>query len=1004
MALQKQPININFSQGLDTKNDPKQVQIGKFLALQNTVFDKAGALVKRNGFKNITSLANTLQTTITTLNDNLLATGSNLYAFSKETNQWLNQGIIQPIQLSTQPLVRSTAQQTTADSAVSPSGLVCTTYVEGSKAYYQVTDRTTGQIIVTRQDLELNATNAKVAVLNKYFIITYVATVLGTPHLRYTAIPIATPNSPAAPANISPVVFSLNSEYDMYVLNNTMFLAWQATSNSVRYASITSTLIVASPGTIVGAVADLISITAEINTSFNLVWITTYDATLNQLYSSAYSTAGNFLIQVLAPTLIATVPNALHVTSVSLNGILTILYDVSNTYGFVPNAQTNYVEKSTITNLGVVSTPTIILRSVGLASKAFVDVANVIYTLVTYGEGNQPTYFLIDSSGNIYMRLAYGNGGGYITATTLPSVSYLNGIYSVPYLIKDFLTVVNKGTDLPAGQPVNALYTQTGINMAMFSINANTQYSSEIANALHLTGGQLWEYDGVKPVEHGFHVYPENLTAVVGSAGAVTAGTYYYQFTYEWTDNAGNLHRSAPSIPISVVVTGSKEVTLSVPTLRLTYKTGINPVNIVGYRWSLAQQAYYQFTSVLAPVNNDTTIDYVTIIDNKTDAQILGQTLLYTTGGVIENIAAPAFVHTALFKNRLFGIDSENQNLLWYSKQVIQNTPIEMSDLLTVYVAPTSGAQGSTGPIKALSAMDDKLIIFKKDAIYYLTGTGPDNTGANNDFQDPIFITSAVGCSNPLSIVLMPNGIMFQSDKGIWMLGRDLSTTYVGAPVEAYNELRAIGAEVIPATNQVRFTMSENVTLMYDFYYQQWGSFNNIFAISSTLYQGLQTYLNSYGQVYQESPGTFLDGAQPVLLSFTTGWITPAGIQGYERFYELYLLGTYYSPFKLNIQIAYDYNPSPLHNVIVTPDNYAKPWGGEPQWGSGEFWGGQSNVLEARIFPEKQKCESFQLIINELYDASYKVLPGQGLNLSGLLCIIGIKRGYRTNKASQSFG
>jgi hypothetical protein len=43
MALVKQPLAINFAQGLDTKTDPKQVQPGKFLALQNTIFTKGGS-------------------------------------------------------------------------------------------------------------------------------------------------------------------------------------------------------------------------------------------------------------------------------------------------------------------------------------------------------------------------------------------------------------------------------------------------------------------------------------------------------------------------------------------------------------------------------------------------------------------------------------------------------------------------------------------------------------------------------------------------------------------------------------------------------------------------------------------------------------------------------------------------------------------------------------------------------------------------------------------------
>ena len=614
------------------------------------------------------------------------------------------------------------------------------------------------------------------------------------------------------------------------------------------------------------------------------------------------------------------------------------------------------------------------------------------------------------------MRLAYSNGGGYMTSQVLPSVSLLDNTYYVPYLYADFLTTVNKGTNNASGTPSNAIYTQLGVNLATFSINTTGQYSSEIAGALHLTGGQLWMYDGIKPVEHGFQVWPENVQAVWSASGGsmaaipVSGGSntnaYFYQFTYEWTDGQGNLHRSAPSIPVAVTTTGSGNsgsVTLYVPTLRLTYKTGNNPVRIVGYRWSQGQQVYYEFTSVAAPVVNSTTTDFVTIVDTKSDAQILGNTLIYTTGGVVEDIAAPASIATALFKSRLFLVDAEDQNLLWYSKQVIEGVPVEMSDLFTLYVAPTSGAQGSTGSITALSAMDDKLIIFKKDAIYYLTGTGPDNTGASNDFTDPVFITASVGCNNPSSIVLMPNGLMFQSDKGIWLLGRDLSTNYIGAPVEAYNSQAVESAQAIPATNQVRFLLANNITLMYDYFYNQWGTFNNIRAISATLYQGYHTYLNAYGQVFQETPGTYLDGSTPVLMSFTTSWLSLAGLRGYERFYYFLLLGTYYTPFNLNVTLAYDFG-APQQAVLIQPDNQTPAWGGDANWGSNQAWGGPGNVLSARVFPAKQKCQSFQISISEIYNPSFNQPAGAGLTLSGLNLVVGMKKGYSPQKASQSFG
>ncbi len=1005
MAIVQQPININFSSGLDLKTDDKQVQVGKFLALQNSVFDKLGRLTKRYGYDNITDLPNEEQTTLTTLNGNLLATGSNLYAFSQDTNQWLNQGLVQPIALDVQALVRVSTSQTSPDAAITSNGLTCLTYVDSGNAYYQISDSNTGQQIVPRIALPATATNPRTFLLGRYFVITFAATVGGSSHLQYIAIPIAMPAVPSAAADITNTLKSLTTGYDAYVANNNLYVAWANTSNSIKAAYLSSTLLVSAAVTIAAHTSDLMSVTADTSGSTAVIWVSFWDSGSTNGFSAAFN---QNLLPILTATQMITTTVINELTSVATNGILTVFSEVANTYSYAPNAKTDYLSKRTITQTGTVSSTTIILRSVGLASKAFINAVNGnIYIVATYGETNQPTYFLIDSSGAIYMRLAYSNGGGYETSQVLPTVSFITGsTYYVPYLIKDFLTTVNKGTDLPVGTPVSAVYTQTGINLAKFSINTSGQHSSEIANTLHLTGGQLWQYDGVRPVEHGFQVWPENVVVTTATeAGNLTAQLYNYVFTYEWTDNQGNLHRSAPSIPASITTTTATSTnTINVPTLRLTYKVQPNPVRIVGYRWSVAQQIYYQFTSVTNPVINNPAIDSVTIVDTLADSAILGNAILYTTGGVVENIAAPASIDSALFKNRLFLIDAEDRNLLWYSKQVIENTPVEMSDLFTVFVAPTSGAQGSTGPCTAISAMDDKLIVFKKDAAYYMTGTGPDNTGANNDFSDPTFITASVGTDNPNSIVLTPTGLMFQSDKGIWILGRDLSTTYVGAPVEAYNSNVVMSAQAIPGTNQVRFTLDNNITLVYDYFVGQWQTHTNIYSISSTLYQGVQTYLNKFGQVYQEKAGSYVDGSIPVLMSFTTSWITLSGIQGYQRFFEMYLLGTYLTPFKLNVQMAYDYTPSPVQATLVLPDNNSAAWGGLANWGAPGGWGGPGNVLKARVFPEIQQCQSFQVSVTEAYDASFGAPAGAGLTLSGLNLIVGATRGYRTQKASQSFG
>ena len=433
---------------------------------------------------------------------------------------------------------------------------------------------------------------------------------------------------------------------------------------------------------------------------------------------------------------------------------------------------------------------------------------------------------------------------------------------------------------------------------------------------------------------------------------------------------------------------------INVPTLRLTYKIA-NPLKIVIYRWSVAQPIYYQVTSITAPILNDTTIDSVSYTDTLADSSILGNNLIYTTGGVLEDISGPASNILTLFDTRLWLVDAEDPNLLWYSKQVIENTPVEMSDLLTYYVAPTTGAQGSTGPVTALAPMDDKLIIFKKDAIYYINGTGPDNTGANSQYPSTaVFVASSVGCTNAASIVLSPAGLMFQSDKGIWLLGRDLNTSYIGAPVEAYNSNVVTSADVIPGTNQVRFCLDTNIILMYDYYYQQWGTFNPNQTVSSTLYQGMHTLLSTTGVVYQESPGLYLDGDTPVTLSFQTSWMQLTGLQGFQRAYEVYLLGTYITPHQLNVQVCYDYNNSPTQNDLIQPDNYAGNWGSQAVWGSGGNWGGPGNIEQWRVFFQTERCQAVSLIVNEIYDSTFGAPAGAGLTLSGLNFVIGANKAW----------
>lgn len=1020
MALQKQAININFASGIDTKTDPKQVTLGKFLSLQNAVFQKGGLLQKRNGYKMLTHLPDNTAEILETFNGDLTAIGENLEAYTAGVGKWYERGELQPVSLSTQTLIRNNTNQSQSDTAFSPSGFTCTVYTDqtltslSTPIYkYTISDTATGQTIIAPTiltDAFTGVGTPKVFLLGNNFIILYTGKISTVFQLQYLVV--STLNPVAATVNTGVITTSYTPattvNFDAVAFNNSLYIAWNgASSSGIKMRFLTASLSLSSTfNPDPSHQATLMSV--AVDAPNQIIWVSYYNLSGTTGYTFAVDP---FLATLLAPTHIISSGTLLNITATASLNVLSFFYEVSNSYSYDSGIPTNFVDTLSVTLAGTVSSPLTVLRSVGLASKSFL-LNNTIYCLFVYQSPYQPTYFLADSLGNVVAKLAYSNGGGYYI-TGLPSVSVIGLEAFVSYLFKDLIQAVNKNTNVPAGSQVNGIYSQTGINLVTFDFDGEATSTAEIGSNLNLTGGFLWGYDGYTPVENGFFVWPDSVEATTATTGGnLDALIYFYQFTYEWTDNQGNAFRSAPSIPLEVDLTGAGTSTsvntLNVPTLRLTYKIA-NPVKLVGYRWSTAQQVYYQFTSITAPILNDPTVDSIAIVDTLADATILGNNLLYTTGGVLENIGGPAFDTIFLFDNRLFGIDAENKDLIWFSKQIIQGVPVEMSDLLTIYVAPNIGAQGSTGSLRCGAVMDDKVILFKDTALNYINGIGPDNTGANNQYSQPTFITSTVGCSNQKSIIFQPQGLMFEfaSDAGnqIWLLGRDLSTSYIGAPVEELTKNATILSTVtIPGANEVRFILSSGITLIYDYYYGQWNNSVGIPAVSSTLYQGLHTYLNSFSQVFQETPGEYLDGSNPVLMSFTTSWITLAGLQGYQRAYFFYLLGQYFSPHKLQVLIAYDFNPNPVQQSIIFPSNYAPVYGLDTPYGQGSPYGGSSVLEQWRIFFGRQRCEAFQISVSEIYDPKYGVSAGAGLSLSGINVVVGIKKGYRPIRADHSVG
>lgn len=1081
-ALVKQPVDVRLGVGLDQKTDDKQVQLGRFLALVNAVYDKGGRLTKRNGYPDLTVLPSNAGTlTITSYKNSLVSLGTTVQSYSTATELWTNAGALSPLTLNTLQVARPNAAVTQADCAVAmnltntQAGLACMVFTTAAGYFYQIVDATSGSTVVPATAIPTSATIngvPKVFLLGRYFVIVFSATNAGTERLQYVAVATANPSSVTTAADLTTQYTNASTtSWDGVVAtnNDTLYLAWQGNDGSVRATMLTSTLSHGPTSVFAGEQGTVFGVTADVSSTLPTVYLTYWKSagTLGRVAA----VAANMSV-VLAPTTFSSSGAIGNLAPYATSGSVTILYELEATAGYDATLPDNLVKSVTVTSGGSVGATTVLVRGVGLGSKSFALYGSFA-CLVLYSGTYENGYFMVDGrTGRVLCKLAYGNAPfaagvnqGYLL-TGVPNATYTLGTLYVAYRQADLVQAVNK----TQGQSTTGVYLQTGGSIAEFTPEA-IPAAAEIGETLLIVAGLVSIYDGSTVTEQGFNLWPDQVEATTtGTGGHLKAQQYFYQADYEYTDAQGILHRSAPSVPVGQVTvagtpvtftasfsSGASTITVSstaglsvgqvitdttdpttltpgtfitsisgltvgisnpalstagnhnmqtvdtsvnvvyVPTLRLTQKVG---VRIVLYRWSTAQQVYYQ-TMV---INNDPTVDYVTFTDTNNDHQIVGNTILYTTGGVLENIGAPPSNIMTLYRSRVCLVDAEDQNLAWYSKTVVEATPVEMNDGLTVFLAPTIGAQGSTGPITSMSSMDDKWVFLKKDALYYETGQGPDITGANNDFQDPVYVSSSVGCDNPQSIVLTPAGLIFQSDKGRWLLGRDLSTRYVGAPVDDLNSLTDTSAVAIPGTNQIRISTDGGPTLMYDYYYDQWGTFDTNLT-SACVVDGAHTTLDKFGRVRQEVPGTYLDGSSPVLMSFTTGWGSLAGLQGYERAYFLYFLGQYFSPFFLNVSVAYDYSPTIRQQTTLVPQPDNSTFGSDPVFGASNAFGGTNNgVFAPRVILQKQRCQAFQVTVQEVYDASQGIPAGQGLNLSGMTAVVGVKRGTRTQSAAKSFG
>lgn len=979
-GLPTQAIPIPFSQGVDTKTDPKQVAIGKLLTLENGFFQTPLEIRKRFGYEAfsqtiLTAVGSPAETIsqangLMTYSNELLQTNNReLYSYLDSSNKWSDRGIFTTAKLTIQPVsVLNNFNGTVTSSQLTPdgvydaaSGLQVSIWRDSSgKGYFNVTDNISGTII-RAQDVYYSGVTVfhKVVFFSNTFVIFY-ATAAG---LFYKLLSPSDPlNSLSGPNLVTSNISAAFPTFDVAVISARLFIIYNHTATKVAILYLSSTFVGSAEVFNANSTGDnsvcIFGSFIEgvfVGFSGSSCWSAQYDYNLAGPSRQQFNNLG--VVNQMTGSLSTDVAGSVYPRWFGCNYTNHSINNVTSSMTWITGGLT--VSNST--------------RSLSIASKTFFYNGDS-YILLLYGgpatQFGQPTLFLYRYAGQTPSR---------VIGKIAPGVAFDAGRTGAPAEI----TTSSDGV-------FHVVFTQNaganeveifGSTWALTIDLTVLPQTAQIANTLHITGGQLWMYDGTHIVEHGFHLFPSIISITPTGASVLEPNAdYQYIAVYEWLDAQGQLHRSAPSIVGSFTTGGSgaASVDIVVSTLRVTNKlSATSLVMIYLYRTTGNGTVFY---SILTPKLNTTAADTVTFTDTKTDAQIISQAQLYTTGGQVENSSAPACLAITTYKSRLIVVPSDNPYSWWYSQEVIPNsasssaTPVELSQFFIQNIDQKGG------PLTGISVIDDKLILMKEHAPYYIVGNGPAPNGTNNDYTPPQEIVSPVGSGSKDSIVQTPMGLIFQAsnDAGIWLLDRSLNASYIGSDVEAYNSQDVTSGVLYAAYNQVRFSMSGGICLAFDYIVNQWTVSTNIAAIQAALFQGRYTYVRSNGLVLKEDPTVFTDNGTFVQLKIGTSWLKFAGLQGFQRVYEALILGDYETAHSLIAKVYYDFSSTEEQTTTITP-TATQPY----QW---------------RLLFNRQKCEALKI---ELYDSQNT--PAEGMSLSALSLIVGVKYGLNKMSASRTF-
>ena len=276
------------------------------------------------------------------------------------------------------------------------------------------------------------------------------------------------------------------------------------------------------------------------------------------------------------------------------------------------------------------------------------------------------------------------------------------------------------------------------------------------------------------------------------------------------------------------------------------------------------------------------------------------------------------------WNNRLWSASADDGKTLWFSKLGVVGEAPGFSEALTLRV------DDAVDSVVAFGVMDDKLVVFTGSRIYYVSGDGPNDTGAGGTFNGPVRIAADGGCIDARSVVSYPGGVFYASPSGLFEVSRSLQVSAKGLPVLTETTgceylsawLDAVNKRILWLVRGGDGAKYEGPrVIVYDYAFDVWslwipyagartGSAPDPNLSAQCVWSSVHMW-TSLSLVGQQSAGAtpWLDMTGAYFRgSYTSPWVKLSGVAGYARAYRVTLTGKSFSNHTVNMFVYTDYD------------------------------------------------------------------------------------------------